>query len=479
MSARSESSNTRENNGAEGSQAAARRSARRAGRNPENDGLATNPEPRRQPTEGVPGNQRPETNEEIIARLRRENQELRQQQQIQQLVAEQEQLRRELGREHDSVAPASVRSSVPSPAPDSNPEDTLTERRQIERGTDPAPDSLQRSQSGTAYTVETEDEENDIYPNLSMKELKRRQDTEKGIKTNTPSEYHGKNIDEHQAFFDIWENIFELQPYTYNLRSRRVLAATVLLRGQAQKLWATEKATYRSTSDLRWKPFKEFLRNLIVNPGMQKQESFEEMRALRQRSNERINGLLTRFYTLEGVLGTSAEEDRVRTLNAAVDDEIRDRMGFENPPRTVLAWVARATEAEHFLAKTKKRRKENQGQGQSKDQTPGNPHGSKSDSSGKRNAGRGDATSRRKRKEAWRKDSKENSSAGGDGQKGSGSSSGTITCWTCNKQGHYSGDPKCEKYDEWQKQKKDKASGNKPKGVHAAKKDSGKDTAKP
>jgi hypothetical protein len=179
------------------------------------------------------------------------------------------------------------------------------------------------------------------------------------------------------------------------------------------------------------------------------------------------------------VLGTSAKEDRVRTLNVVVDDEIRDRMGFENPPRTVLAWVARATEAEHFLAKTKKRRKENQGQGQSKDQTPGNPHGSKSDSSGKRNAGRGDATSRRKRKEAWRKDSKENSSAGGDGQKGSGSSSGTITCWTCNKQGHYSGDPKCEKYDEWQKQKKDKASGNKPKGVYAAKKDSGKDTAKP
>jgi hypothetical protein len=122
------------------------------------------------------------------------------------------------------------------PAPDSNPEDTLTERRQIERGTDLAPDSLQRSQSGTAYTVETKDKENDIYPNLLIKELKRRQDTEKGIKTNTPSEYYSKNIDKHQAFFDIWENIFELQPYTYNLRNRRVLAATVLLRGQAQKL---------------------------------------------------------------------------------------------------------------------------------------------------------------------------------------------------------------------------------------------------
>jgi hypothetical protein len=207
---------------------------------------------------------------------------------------------------------------------------------------------------------------------------------------------------------------------------------------------------------------------------MQKQESFKEIRALRQRSNERINRLLTRFYTLEGVLRTSAEEDRVRTLNAAMDDKIRDRTGFENPvgknllesvllvleraayksglppslppyrnlgsdalfscdiclyipvdstllhssvaiecklsssalqiptnpPRTVLAWVARATEAEHFLAKTKKRRKENQGQGQSKDQTPGNPHGSKSDSSGKRNTGRGDATSCRKQKEA-------------------------------------------------------------------------------
>jgi hypothetical protein len=44
---------------------------------------------------------------------------------------------------------------------------------------------------------------------------------------------------------------------------------------------------------------------------MQKQESFEEMRALRQRLNKRINRLLTRFYTLKKVLETSAEKDQV------------------------------------------------------------------------------------------------------------------------------------------------------------------------
>jgi hypothetical protein len=77
--------------------------------------------------------------------------------------------------------------------------------------------------------------------------------------------------------------------------------------------------------------------------------------------------LLTRFYTLKRVLRTSVEEDRVRTLNTAVNDKIRDQIRFENPPKTVLAWVTRATKAEHFLTKTKKRCKENQGQGQSKD----------------------------------------------------------------------------------------------------------------
>jgi hypothetical protein len=50
-------------------------------------------------------------------------------------------------------------------------------------------------------------------------------------------------------------------------------------------------------------------------------------------------------------------------LNAVVNDKIRDQIGFKNPLKTVLAWVVRATEAEHFLAKTKKRRKKNQGQG--------------------------------------------------------------------------------------------------------------------
>jgi hypothetical protein len=133
---------------------------------------------------------------------------------------------------------------------------------------------------------------------------------------------------------------------------------------------------------------------------MQKQESFEKMRVLRQRSNKRINRLLTRFYTLKRVLKTSAKENWVRTLNATVNNKIQDRIRFENPLRTVLAWVARATKAEHFLAKTKKRHKKNQGQGQSKDQTSENLHRSKSDSSGKRNIRQKDITSCRKRKEA-------------------------------------------------------------------------------
>jgi hypothetical protein len=82
---------------------------------------------------------------------------------------------------------------------------------------------------------------------------------------------------------------------------------------------------------------------------------------LRQRLNKRINRLLTRFYTLKKVLRTFVEEDQVWTLNAVVDDEIWDRIGFKNPFRTVLAWVIRAMKAEHFLVKTKKRRKKNQG----------------------------------------------------------------------------------------------------------------------
>jgi hypothetical protein len=59
------------------------------------------------------------------------------------------------------------------------------------------------------------------------------------------------------------------------------------------------------------------------------------------------------------VLRTSAKEDQVQTLNAAVDDKIRDRIRFKNPFKTVLAWVAKATKAEHFLVKTKKRYKKN------------------------------------------------------------------------------------------------------------------------
>jgi hypothetical protein len=70
---------------------------------------------------------------------------------------------------------------------------------------------------------------------------------------------------------------------------------------------------------------------------MQKQESFEKMRTLRQRLNKRINRLLTRFYTLKGMLRTSAKKDQVQTLNTVINNKIQDRIRFENPLKTVLA----------------------------------------------------------------------------------------------------------------------------------------------
>jgi hypothetical protein len=50
------------------------------------------------------------------------------------------------------------------------------------------------------------------------------------------------------------------------------------------------------------------------------------------------------------------------------------------------------------------------------------------------------------KKKPKKKNSKKNNNAGDNSQKGSKSFSGTITCWTYNKQGHYSSNPKYEKY---------------------------------
>ena len=455
----------RSGNGSSGTRGGSQRGTRRSTRYVGKGSGPVDPGTHLSPSGRAPGPQRiVETNEETIAHLAHENEVLRQQLEIQQLETEQRGLRSELGSSSDG----------PSTEPES-----------VQREADDFLDGLRRPR--TVHAMATIEEGDEIYPNLSAKELGRLQATEKGIQTNSPNEYYGKNIDEHRVFFDIWETVFELKPYTYHQRSRRVLAAAVLLRGEPQKLWRAEKATYASTSDLRWEKFKTFLRDLIVTPSLHVQESFEGMRTLEQYPDETVNGLLTRFYALEAELGPATEINRIRTLDAAVHSDIQDRMAYQEAPATLLEWIAKATRAEHLLSRAKK-----SGRNQNKDKDTSTPGGSKDKNSGanqgskpegsRTRGGSSNSGFRRKKKEDWRRHKAGNSNNSGRGEsspKPARSVPGGPVCWTCDKPGHFSGDPKCEKYDEWKKQQKDKAPGTKPKGAQAAKKDSGKEVAKP
>jgi hypothetical protein len=194
---------------------------------------------------------------------------------------------------------------------------------------------------------------------------------------------------------------------------------------------------------VRWSAFKAYLANLIQTAQMREQDAFEDLRSLRQGDSETVSELHTRMIGLEADCDPQPEHVRVRTLDAALTNhrtksQLVSILGGETAP-TVMFWLDKALIAEH-IAHPRSRRNE-KGKHHESGSAPQGPRPLQSSSK-----------ERRSRKEKHRKNRENNSGNRSGPSRPNPNSNADITCFTCNQKGHYSGDGKCPKYDEWAKQ---------------------------
>lgn len=303
----------------------------------------------------------------------------------------------------------------------------------------------------TPYGIGTDSESDILFPEPPYNELKMHLDREKTLKVRPSDPYRGKDLREHRSFVSHWEGIFRTQPWTYNRHSARVYSAASYMKDEPHDAW--EAALKQNPpAKIQWDSFVAFLANLIQAPQTRRQDAFEGLRDLQQKDGETVAELYTRMISLEVDQDQRPERDRVRTLDAALSDYRTKQMLVSilsgDEAVSVLDWLEKAQKAEHISHPKSKRNKPNEsGKGNSAPKDPGSSYTSSANQE------------RRKRKDRTRKNR--------DGPSGGNSStfrsqtrpsaSDSITCYTCGQKGHYSGNSKCPKYDEWAKQNPDKA----------------------
>ncbi len=284
------------------------------------------------------------------------------------------------------------------------------------------------------YTMEDPDF---INPEPSPEVLKRCLEREKIMRIWLPDLYYGKNLKEWKNFTTGWEAIFRAQPWTYNRHSARVNSVATGLRGVPHDRWEAAVREASPPGPVNWDAFKAFLMNMIQSPEIRSQVAFEELRGLKQKQNESVSELYTRMVALEADIGPRTEDDRVRTLDAAITNRklkelvVTLHRGAMAP--TVSSWLELAQQAEHLQKMT----------------NPSSGGGDALKDSCQGNSGQpSDPKERRKKKEKRRLDQGLNQTPGPSMARNPASQNKDVTCYTCGQKGHYAGNRQCSKYGE-------------------------------
>jgi hypothetical protein len=258
-----------------------------------------------------------------------------------------------------------------------------------------------------------------------------------------PAPYTGKDMDEWREFTQGWDNLFRLKPITYATNETRVAVATSYLRKTPQKRWAANVSSNYQQCPKEWEPFKEFLSNIIQSADVRARDAENEYIELRLQQGESVSQLYSRMLELEKDMPEQTERSRLSTLNRA----IRDYRNLKNTfmlfcggiaPSNVHTWIEKAEQAEQEIAYEKKSQSAKKARPNENSENQGTP-------------------SKRPRhdqpaKQNWKnRAARKTSPAPSSGTTSTKTASATPnkTCYTCNGPGHWSGDRRCPKYDEW------------------------------
>lgn len=220
--------------------------------------------------------------------------------------------------------------------------------------------------------------------------------------------YHGKNVREHKDWTYDALNAFRLAPRKFHAGYKKVSWAAQFLRGTPKTLWNEHERTLPPDSLIDWDYFSEFLLDQIEDPVNRELDALQAYEDAKQREGQTTATFNSYLLTLESQLpDLKSERERRNGLLTKLRPDIRAALNnLITIPQTRDGVVTTATRLEN----NKKRLREYQST-------------TKPDKKSKLNA--------RDQKEKPKGTDPKGNQTKGPFFKG-------ITCFNCQKEGHYS-----------------------------------------
>ena len=237
-------------------------------------------------------------------------------------------------------------------------------------------------------------------------------------------EYWGKTTREHREWIRDAEVAFRWTPWHFQTDEEKIIYAMPELRGEPRDLWFSYEAEVPA-SEQTWQDFTGFLLNLIGDPVNRQIDVAQAYAEASQRSHQSVRTFAAYLSTLENQLPAYNEEHRRSHLFTKLRPELRIAItNVQSVPNTREGLINLAARLETNLrkegvlpTKNKKEKDDPQEHGHNKDK--------------KKTAKTASGTQRQKRFDTDTRPKRNESSY-------NNRDITNVTCYTCNKKGHYS-----------------------------------------
>ena len=247
-------------------------------------------------------------------------------------------------------------------------------------------------------------------------------------KTRELPTYKGKSIKEAQDFFYQAELKWrEDGGITWATDAAKVTHCASCFEGIARDIWKRrERSVGVNTTD--WETFVEFMKDSILDPENRSNDALAKFKDAKQRPGQSVQSFVSYLDSLSDDLGYTGSPRERDDLFSGLRQEIRDEINRQgNAPREREKLISAAVRVENNLNQSARRERNDEPTGQRKE---GNWRKERGDNKGKRK--RSVSPSRGSHNRGG-----ESIATGSNAVPASGSVRPGVTCFTCQKEGHY------------------------------------------
>ena len=238
------------------------------------------------------------------------------------------------------------------------------------------------------------------------------------LRPKEPNPYSGKSLKEHREFIRDCRIAFQLTPENYPTEPSKVLYAMQYLQHDPRDAWWVHYDNMRQADDLNFDDFSNFLLNELSDPINRGLDTAMRYHSAGQRKDQNVCSFTTYLETLEAQLEPYSENHRVQHLYAKLRPEIQTAItDFHQVPSTRSELIS--------LAMTLERNLQRKGALRAPD---------------KRAAGDADRPSKRHRPAMQQRKGSPHRAQSERGKRDRRAQRDVseVTCYNCNKKGHYS-----------------------------------------